>query len=206
MFFSFSIVTVLARYPVLSGTGNFESLVGVLLASCTCCTQEGPHLSGESAWSTGTTQCWCQTWRHLLTEHGGVCCRHYCLCLTEVMSHRYWYLSMTCFFFFYASVKTHLCCVYIQLQSYIGQTLKLLCWWKRFCRQLYNQLNSVPAESVAFPKSNCGLGKVQALFTVKKPKAHCVCSALWNLKALAKARQSKFICTAPFNNKAIQST
>lgn len=61
--------------------------------------------------------------------------------------------------FFCTSVKTHLYCVYVLLQSCIGKRLELLCWWKRFCRQLYNQLNSVQCRIRGLAKSNCRVGK-----------------------------------------------
>lgn len=133
---------------------HFDRVVGVTSASCTCFTQEGPHLCSESAWSPGTTRCWCQT--------GGISSLRmlpYAVGTTVYISQRCTSTSLRHVSFFCTSVKTRLCCVYILLQSYMEKRLELLCWWKGFCRQLYNQLNSVLCRICGLPKSNCRVEK-----------------------------------------------
>lgn len=152
MFFNFSIVTVLARHPALSGTGPqsfwkgwwewcWQHVCALHRRDRTCAVSQPraqePHSAGA--------------------RHGGISLLSmppYTVGTTVYISQRctdtsLWHVP----FFLRTSVKTHLYGVYSLLQSGIGKRDR------SFCRQLYNQLNSVLCRICGLPKSNCWLGK-----------------------------------------------
>lgn len=149
VFFNYSIVTFSGRlltliwyWCMVMVTKRGRSDIGITW-KCTCSAQGGQHLFSESAWGTGTTQCWCQTKKQLLTKHVALGWGQYCLYLTEVMPHIM--MPLNDVFLFTVQVWKNICTVYVTFYCSftLCKRLELLCWLIGFCRQLCDQLNSV---------------------------------------------------------------
>lgn len=128
VFFNYSIVTFSGRllsliwcWYMVMVTKRGRSDIGFTWW-CSCSAQGGQHLFSESAWGTGTTQCWCQTKTQLLTEHVALGWGHYCLYLTEVMPQIMMPLSDV--FLFTVQVWKNICTLFMLRSTAVSHCAK----------------------------------------------------------------------------------